>query len=845
MDAWWALIQCQYEGTPLTVPVDCLQSLNSAEARIRLKEVRKAHPATFDWLFDGQKVPFITWLHESDPGDYRPFWIHGKPGSGKSTLMKFAIRNPQTLRALSGSRREKWTFSSYFFHDRGSSVQKTLPAMLQELLYWILVDNIALVQYVLPIYLTLRAEQKTRRIKWDLANLRAAIINVLGSSTCKVNLCLFLDALDEHHGENEELVKLLWDMADTARNNPKLMRFKICLASRPWPIFEKSFRKCPQFAIDEHTQGDIKTYTAQRIRNAMYTPQQVPAEAAIVESIVRRAWGVFIWVRLVLDRITQDIIDGTPFLRLQQTIAHLPSELGDLYRFTVQRVKPQYHPETWLMFQAVLCALRPLPLVELVSITNTHSMMDLVGIADKQTLPSVETDGAESDKVLDSVPEAINSVIEEQRRWLNSRSGGLLEVDDVAEPERCFVQFIHQTVKDSLIHHGLGLGFNVEHDEIDTSNYQSTGYEILLKACHRSLPSIWTDALVYAKLAESSTHGQQERLKAVSTSTLRVLEQLDEHDIALNFDSTAIKDWMRSYSVLSREQGFRPLLLAIAANLRLFLEVHLTNVEREFLDREPHVREAGNGVPAMRFYGQADFDRLGPHLLNFAAVGPIVKSSGVYEVQRANMVEMLLGHGCNCNKTCDLPGELGSITVWGPLDDFGVVIDAPTSPLATLCIIHRELERESQSVFDIAKALIKHGASVDTGGHFFFKGAGNAYLSILEYSVRYGSAEWVRFILSHGATKTTTESEDFLTGCRYKLADLAYLRHDADIIGALEDHGLYDLRHRVSDEVAESSTCSRGIRMVGKMLTSTMGGVGSDLGAKVTEEALHKKYFSL
>lgn len=734
--------------------------------------------------------------------------------------------------------------------------------MLQELLHSILVQNAALVQYVYSVYSTLRTEQKSRGIEWNLESLRVAITNVLGLSTCKANLCLFLDALDEHAGENEELVRLVWDMARTARENAKFVRLKICIASRPWGIFEKSFGQCPQFAIHEHTQGDIEMYTAQRIREAMYTPQSSPAEAAIVESIVRGALGVFIWVRLVLDRITQDIVDGTPFPKLHRTIAQLPSELGELYRLTVQRIKPQYHPETWVMFQAVLGAIHPLPLAELLSITDTHSLMDLTSIADMSILPSFKTDGPESDNMTGSIPKASDSAIQERLRWLNSRSGGLLEVtavssfhpsigqlgprkpgdevsrtgynnqsdasaiaivnpdppesittlegsqDDVADGEGYYVQFIHQTVKDSLINHGLNLGFDVDHDGIDTSIYQLIGYEILLKACHRSSPSIWTDALVYAKLAEASVQGQQERLKAVAASTQRVLEQLDEADIASMLNLIEFNMWMKEISNYTDKhvQYVRTLLLAISANLHLFIKVWLGEIPNEV--RIDILQRSA--------------------LLSFAVICPIVEHSESYQVQRIKMVETLIGHGCDCNEDSYLPREIFLDEALGSTGYGQFLADATAtmSPLTALCFFGRQRGNEIESVFDIANALIKYGASVDTGVYLLScPYAEITHASILEHSVRYGSAEWVRFILSHGATETSTESG-------YSLAEYAHLRHDAEIIRFLKDHGLYDPQQRILDGVAEFPTCGHAIRMTSEMLMSTSGGCGADLKPK-------------
>ena len=66
----------------------------------RYTNVAIAHQSSFAWIFDqfhnGARVPFVDWL-QSQSG---VFWITGKPGSGKSTLMKSIWSSSQTTEYL-------------------------------------------------------------------------------------------------------------------------------------------------------------------------------------------------------------------------------------------------------------------------------------------------------------------------------------------------------------------------------------------------------------------------------------------------------------------------------------------------------------------------------------------------------------------------------------------------------------------------------------------------------------------------------------------------------------------------------------------------------------------------
>src|SRR3569833_2497551 len=61
----------------------------------RLDQIKDAADYTFDWVWKPQG--FEAWL-KSGGGIY---WIVGKPGSGKSTMMKYLSSHPRTFDTLS------------------------------------------------------------------------------------------------------------------------------------------------------------------------------------------------------------------------------------------------------------------------------------------------------------------------------------------------------------------------------------------------------------------------------------------------------------------------------------------------------------------------------------------------------------------------------------------------------------------------------------------------------------------------------------------------------------------------------------------------------------------------
>ena len=98
-----------------------LDSLYFEHSSDRHEAIAEAHATTFSWIYEEQPTDevswtsFTDWLSKADhSGD--PYWITGKAGSGKSTLMRFLVEDPRTRDYLG-----QWVKScqlilaSYFF----------------------------------------------------------------------------------------------------------------------------------------------------------------------------------------------------------------------------------------------------------------------------------------------------------------------------------------------------------------------------------------------------------------------------------------------------------------------------------------------------------------------------------------------------------------------------------------------------------------------------------------------------------------------------------------------------------------------------------------------------------
>ena len=502
---------------------DLVSSLDVAATRARIKAVSPYHAKTFQWLYDHQVVTFSDWLQ--DPrSDYEPiYWIQGLPGSGKSTLMKFAMLDPRTAKLLDNEDETapRYVLAGFFFHDRGSTIQKSISGMFQGLLHSILRQAPRLRVFVHPIYTQLVDAQNSKTPKWDPESLQLAFEAITQQREVTTRLCIFLDALDEHLGDNEQLVSLMSHLV--SHTNKDHVKVKFCLASRPWDTFVNNFSKCPGFKIHEHTFGDILAYASSKLHDAspIDLEEESSAEArstkldTLSAQIAEQAHGVFIWVRIVVEEIANGVRSRTPYFVLLEALAQMPKELKDLYEHTLERIEIGHAEEAFVMLQIAICASSPLPLTTFVNVTSFTLWA-------KYSAPGEE-----------SKDDMIRRVV--------SRSGGLLEpvFADSSVPTspsvlETSVQFIHQTVKEYIQNRKDNFGLR-------RSKTGGNGFEYLLRsavACWENWANgIGLEAFEYATLARLAG-------TPIATLTRSFLSFITEHKNSFGMRTTRLDWWL-------------------------------------------------------------------------------------------------------------------------------------------------------------------------------------------------------------------------------------------------------------------------------------------------------------
>ncbi|KAL8860984.1 MAG: hypothetical protein Q9178_002497 [Gyalolechia marmorata] len=759
---WVQKLRVNEETSPSDI-ADCMTSLSISETKLRIADVRKADEATFHWLFDPGVVSFSDWLQHGIEKSEPFYWIQGKPGSGKSTLMKFAMGDLRTVTLLGGTADSdpQWTLVAFFFHDRGSSIQKSFVGMLREIVDSTLRQLPQLMPHAIPVYKNLVKMQGKRPPDWNLEALTTLMGAITLQRTTRVKLLLLLDALDEHEGDNELLLQMLKDWVRNVDGH--YVTLKICLASRSWPVFTEYFGGSPNLAIDQFTVDDISIYTKSRLCSSLGGTLQLLERESLVymtEQITVKARGVFIWVRLVTDQLAKNIRDGTPFQILLKMIAEMPEELQELYDHTVRRINSQYANETYVMFQLILCSVEPLPLETLVEATPMSLGLYL--------------DGNSS---LGSWPTSPDSTTDQALRWLISRSGGLLEtytadanVDYLeVRTSTKYVQFLHQTSKEYVQSRRAQAFMKRMAPQVAGK----TGYYFLALAsqsCSAWIAPIKLHMLYYIKLAELQNQIDGQVDIPIDSGLISASHPNGPCDtdwwFRIRNDSLlqylcAVDRYGGPTDLLYGHFQYHRLSLVVAANLISMLDSEACRVELLPYIRSPMAERVC--------------------LLQVAIGGPNVIPAELQD--RTAMVAKLLSLGYPPHTHKEIAPQLAMERgLVGPRADIVKRVMEDTKlirPIEYLLFDCGNVQLTDNTRISILNALI------DDDPHFemyrFPVSNPIHNMSLMSFSAMYESAGIVRALLQHGVSTRTRDPNGWLP------MDYALLRGDRDVLAAFNE----------------------------------------------------------
>lgn len=329
-----------------------MHSLDSPGLNFRQASITKRFKHTCEWLY--QYEPFTSWLQRDDS----LFWIHGKPGSGKSTLMKFMYANERISQYSYrfGSSR-CYISAGFFFNYRGTTIEKTLEGLMRSIVRQI-IDKLLESSVTIPLLDALMqspAFAHQCQDSWSKSRLEEALKAILEQREAELQITFFLDALDEFDGPPDYISRFVKYLA--SRPSGSLTYTKVSFSSRPWENFISNFGEGPRLCVEDQTKEDIRYFCRTSLFDTLEANHHhfVPS---LADEIILRAAGVFLWTSLVLNELLAAFSEGkTPSMEdLLQLLDTLPLELSEFYRFIIQRIPRHLQWRTYALLEAVVRA---------------------------------------------------------------------------------------------------------------------------------------------------------------------------------------------------------------------------------------------------------------------------------------------------------------------------------------------------------------------------------------------------------------------------------------------------------------------------------------------------------
>ncbi|KAI1459734.1 hypothetical protein F4805DRAFT_420067 [Annulohypoxylon moriforme] len=434
-----SMVQLKEQSKATVMDQEFLRSLYFERLMARHDRIETAHSQTYEWIFkDSQtnhQAPrrFVEWLRS----EHGLFWIQGKAGSGKSTLMKFLRNHKLTTQHLqSWAGKDRLARASYFFWAAGSDLQKSQEGLLRTFLFEILRSCPELIQRIRESSSDIEYWAiSNERVMWSLTSLKRMCF-IIREHVIPAKFCFFIDGLDEYKDNTRELIELVRAFAGYPH-------IKICVSSRPWAEFKHSFgHDTPwQIKLEDLTAEDIRQYVYDHLNQDKQFNRLKKDNVGyekLASEVVQRAQGVFLWVFLVVRSLLEGACYADSIEQMQNRLEDFPKDLEDFFKHMLNDVPPPYRSQSPRTFKIASTALGPLPLVIYGFVEDIYKQPNFALDTEVSRFPENE----------------LLQRIDRLPRQLDAQCKGLLEVVRISHAKSLYhtyeVDFLHRTVRDFL-----------------------------------------------------------------------------------------------------------------------------------------------------------------------------------------------------------------------------------------------------------------------------------------------------------------------------------------------------------------------------------------------------------
>jgi len=443
------------------------------------------------WLFEQETYQHWIQYHNQDES-FGLLWLKGKPGAGKSTLMKEALRRVEVCQGPT----EFWT-ASFFFNAKGSELEHSSVGLLRSVLHQLLPRYPSHLRRFTQL-MSFKALLSDKPPEPNESELKTFLQSIFATKI-EPKVVIFIDALDECDTKSMRPQAYFWrEVTKTAHAAGN--QLSVCISSRHFPSI--SITDCPEIIVDRHNNQDIITYVNQRF--SLSIPDINADGKALRGRILGKSAGVFLWVTLVVEDVLKKWDEGESLRCLLRGLDSIPMELEALFSSLLQEVEPNLRPLTLQLFRWAVLATRPLRLYEwhhVLGFVNDFPLAPPSLSAWRESSHFVENSEqlARRIRTLSKGLIEMTSVVVDRASGSSGSSSiqpgaGSLEID---QGENRIVQVIHESVRGFFLSGGASTLF----DNNSESSFVAQGHLSIMETCLCYINIKEMDALVEARLA--------------------------------------------------------------------------------------------------------------------------------------------------------------------------------------------------------------------------------------------------------------------------------------------------------------------------------------------------------
>lgn len=180
----------------------------------------------------------------------------------------------------------------------------------------------------------------------DFPEVAAAFRRTLAADKRKI--CFFIDGLDEYEGDSIRTAALAEYLGEVAKLSANV---KLVVSSRPLHELQVHIKAWPHLMLQDLTSGDISIFVEDKLRRneqmLRLEEQEPTATIKLIDELVSRASGVFLWVYVVVQSLLDGLKSRDKVADLVARVCELPTELDELFSVMLGRISPRHRAQAF------------------------------------------------------------------------------------------------------------------------------------------------------------------------------------------------------------------------------------------------------------------------------------------------------------------------------------------------------------------------------------------------------------------------------------------------------------------------------------------------------------------